>query len=137
MKKTIRNVVILALLSVVAASCQKEPSEVFPSSTITAGPSLGIAYTLDGMTHYATFASDKTWLDFLGQMFRWAQEGRSVSFSKTERAVGTKNNREIETYTTRSEKDANEWADKKTKEGYKVYISFDSDTGTFTCVAVR
>jgi hypothetical protein len=35
------------------------------------------------------------------------------------------------------EAEANDWSNKMTKDGYVVTISYDKNTGIYTCIAIR
>ena len=138
MKTKKRYLICFAVLSLMVVSCQKEPMEVDLSSVTTTETSISIIYTLNGTDYYASFSSEEAWQTFLSRLFLWAQEGRSVVFANANTTtINTKQTRETETYTTQNEKDAIAWADLKTKEGYKVIISFDPENGIFTCIAIR
>lgn len=138
MKKTIRTVAFIAVFGMVATACQKEPMLNLQTATINEETAINVTYTVDGMTSQASFSSDEEWQTFLSQLFVWAVEGRSVVFCNAETmVVNTKQTREIVTFTTTNENEAGKWADDMRKEGYKVYITFDSESGIFTCIAVR
>lgn len=137
MKKTIRTIALIAVLGMAATGCQKE--QMMETMVVVTNDEsyLRITYMVDGECCLATFDSDEEWQAFLNRLFGWAEEGRSVCFCNAGATTSAKQNREIVTYTTRDESDAFLWADNMRKDGYKVYISFDSETGVYTCTAIK
>ena len=137
MKQPFRTVALIAVLGMVATGCMKEPMVEPQMAVANENTSVCIAYTVDGETHLATVANEEEWRLFLNIMIAWAEEGRTVSFCDTETITNVKQGREIITFTTKDEGEAGQWAEERRSEGYKVYISFDPNTGIFTCTAVK
>ena len=52
-------------------------------------------------------------------------------------AVGQSLSKERVEYHTKSEDEANEWAQKMVKDGYIVTIDYDDEAGEFVCVAIK
>mgnify|MGYP007069847463 CR=1 FL=1 len=136
MKKIIRTVAIIAVIGMVTSSCQKEPMSNLQATTIYESDTINVSYTVDGMTHQASFTNNDEWQAFLDLLFTWAEEGRNVSFYSAESYSSfVKQDRKIVTYTTESKEDAKRWAGAMEKEGYVVYIDYDTTTGIYTCTA--
>ena len=125
---------VLVLLGLAAAGCTKE--NVAEDSLVVATVTQSASYTVDGIHYYANPQNDDEWSDFLDRMIALAEEGRSVQFWRNDiqRGDATK---EVITYTTTSAELAKKWAKQKQDEGYAVGISYDQQTGVYTCVAVR
>ena len=64
-------------------------------------------------------------------------EGRTVRIFNAKGPICTWQSRDIVTYETRDGKDAESWAISMRKAGYSVNIDFDSDTGIYTCTAMK
>ena len=63
-----------------------------------------------------------------GYSFRILDENYTYSNSSAKATV---------TFTTQNEKEAVEWVKTKTLEGYDVTVSFNQQTGEYTCIAVK
>ena len=137
MKKTIRTVALLAVLSLVAVGCQKESFNDSQTQVVMPSDTHDVVYTVDGVSYTASFSSEAEWQAFLDRLFALAEEGRSVSFRNAGSPVSTKENREIVTYSTRDKIEAEAWADAMEKNGFRVFIDFDEPTGTYNCTAIK
>ena len=85
MKKTIITVALLAVLTSLAVSCQKEEADITsatPSTVIAENDThRTVVYTIDGVSYRLTLLGDEAWHDFLSRMFALAEEGHSVTSS--------------------------------------------------------
>lgn len=83
MKKTIISVALLAVLTSLAVSCQKEEADITsatPSAVIIDNAALRtVVYTIDGVSYRLTLLGDEAWHDFLSRMFALAEEGHTVT----------------------------------------------------------
>ncbi len=141
MKKTIITVALLAVLTSLAVSCQKEEADITsatPSTVIAENDTLRtVVYTIDGVSYRLTLVGDQAWHDFLSRMFALAEEGHSVTFFNEEAASRVLPTKEVETHSTSNKEDAYQWSEQKVKEGYTVTIVFDEETGIYTCYAFK
>ncbi len=139
MRKNIKTVALLAVLSVAAAGCEKDTTIV--DTGVVAGEDVSmkmVTYTVDGVTTRVAILSDEAWHDFLDWMFALAEEGHRVSFRRgnpPERSV-TKE-ADVITFTTKDQQEAQAWATQMSLAGYEVSIDFDKATGIYTCIAVK
>ena len=69
-------------------------------------------------------------------MIALAKEGHSVWFSRTNNAHSSLSKEQV-TYVTNNLDDAKKWAKKMLDDGYQVSISFNQQTGEYTCIAVK
>ena len=141
MRKTIITVALLAVLTSLAVSCQKEEADITsatPSTVIAENDTLRtVVYTIDGVSYRLTLVGDQAWHDFLSRMFALAEEGHSVTFFNEEAASRVLPSKEVETHSTSNKEDAYQWSEQKVKEGYTVTIVFDEETGIYTCYAFK
>ncbi len=137
MKKTVRTVALLAVLCLAATACQKEAIVDVQPVASADSESHNVLYIIDGSAHSTSFSSEEEWLVFLDRLVALAEEGRTVSFRNAEPSANTKQNREIVTYTTRDHNDAVAWSVAMERNGFKVTIDFNQNTGVYTCTAVR
>ena len=141
MKKTIISVALLAVLTSLAVSCQKEEADITsatPSTVIAENDTLRtVVYTIDGVSYRLTLLGDEAWHDFLSRMFALAEEGHTVTFFNEEAASRVLPSKVVETYSTSDKDDAYPWAEKKGNEGYTVTVVFDEETGIYTCYAFK
>ncbi len=138
MKKTLKTIAFLAVLSVAATGCQKEELISPTAFEETIGTTLTVVYTVDGVSSTTTFDNEAAWLEFLDYLVALAEEGHSVSFRDSHsNQTASSLSKDVVTYTTRSRDDAKTWADGMTKQGYTVDIDYDSTTGIYTCIATK
>ena len=130
-----RTMALFAVLSLAAASCQKE-NDVYPM----VGPeqtteTIQVTYSINGEVYQATI-NESEWNAFIERMLALARKGYEVSFSKN-RSTLTSQSKEKVTFTTTDEKKALAWADNMLDQGYVVTITFDQNTGEYTCIAIK
>ena len=135
MKRKIITFALFAGLSMLAIGCQKETFAEHDAEVETTHEYISVNYSIDGVNMQATFNDESSWREFLHWMFALAEEGRRVSFGDCNRISGL--TKETVTYTTKSQSDAEAWADMMYKNGYEVSIDFDEKTNTYTCVAIK
>lgn len=137
MRKTFTTIALFAVLGTLAVSCQKE--NIIDDTNIVAENDTvyTVSYTVDGVTHQITLVGDEAWHDFLNYMMALAEEGHEVTFRNEEAASRVVSTKETVTYSTKDRDKAYAWADAMVEEGYTVTVRFDTDTGVYTCEAVK
>ena len=70
-------------------------------------------------------------------LFALAREGYTVRVIDENTNLCETCAKEKVTYTTKNKNDAIAWSLEKINEGYDVTISFNQETGEYTCVATR
>ena len=135
MKKTFITVELFAMLGTLATSCQKETlTELSP---VTAqNETYLITYSVDGVSMQMRLNGDEALRAFLHRLTALAREGHRVTV-RNENTAGQASTKEVVTYHTTSEDDANEWAAKMIRDGYEVEIDYDEKTGEFICIAIK
>ena len=137
MKKKVSMVALLAVLSVVAVSCQKETivePQVGVEESVTV---YTVHYVVNGVTYTETLIGEQAWADFLQRMLALAEEGYRVTVSRNTGSAQYADSKEVVTFTTTNKEEAYDWLDKKVAEGYEVAIEFNPQTGEYTCTAIR
>lgn len=137
MRKTFTTVALIAVLGIMAVSCQKE--NIIDETSIVAenGTVYTVSYAVDGVTHQLTLIGDEAWHDFLNRMLALAEEGHEVTFRNEEAASRVVSTKETVTYTTPDRDEAYAWAEAMGKSGYTVTVTFDKDTKIYTCYAIK
>lgn len=138
MRKNIITIALLAVLSTMAVSCQKEDS--FNPVTLIAENNntvFNVSYSVDGTSHTITLVSDKAWHDFLDHLFTLAEEGHTVSFRNMDTTSCTTPSKEIITHSTTNKDNAYKWAEEMGNKGYRVTVTYDKETKTYTCYAIK
>ena len=138
MKRTIKTVALLSVLSVAAVGCQKETITVEPQTGIEAsGTVYTVRYAINGVTHTETLIGEQAWADFLQRMLALAEEGYRVTVSRNTDTAQYAMSKEVVTYTTKKKTEAYAWLDAMVAQGYEVTIEYNPQTGEYTCIAVR
>ena len=123
---------LMAVLGLATASCTKE--DVANDTGIVVG-TYTASYLVDGQQYYANPQTDEEWSAFLDRMLALAKEGYTVQFWRD--GVQASSAKEKVTYTTNDYEDAKAWCKQKKDEGYWVTITYDHETGTYTCIDIR
>ena len=135
MKMYFKTAALLAALTLAATACQKE-NEVYPIvGTEQTMETIHVVYSINGEVFQATL-SESEWDAFVERMLALAREGYEVSFSKNRSTLSSQSKERV-TFTTKDEKKALDWADEMSNQGYSVTITFDQNTGEYTCVAEK
>jgi hypothetical protein len=137
MKKIIRTITLVSIIGLTVTSCQKEQATFPQGAAEQIGYNHTVLYSVDGISQCATFNTDEEWLEFLHQLFIWAEEGHQVNFRNAETSNNTMASKEKVVYETSNKKEAEEWAFAMEDAGYSVSVSYDSNTGIYTCIAIK
>ena len=82
MKKTIKTVALLTVLSVAAVGCQKETIVVPQTGVETLDTVYTVRYSVNGESYTETFIGEQAWADFLQRMLALAEEGDRGTMSR-------------------------------------------------------
>ena len=137
MKRTIKTVALLTVLSVAAVGCQKETIEVPQAGIEESGTVCTVRYSINGVTHTETLIGEQAWADFLQRMLALAEEGYVVTMSSGYGTAQYSDTKEVVTYTTKDKKAAYNWVEVMVADGYMVTITYNPQTGEYTCIAVK
>ena len=138
MNKTIKKMALLTVLSVAAVGCQKETIMEEPQIGVeTSGTVYTVYYSVNGVSHTETLIGEQAWADFLQQMLALAEEGYRVTISRSTNTAQCSMSKEVVTFKTKNKKEAYEWLDNMTEQGYAVTITYNPQTGEYTCIAIR
>ena len=130
----VKLLAILLLAVCATTGCSKKDD--LKSSTIVFDSTHSAAYVVDGQQYYANPQTDEEWAAFFDRMLALAEEGRTVHFWRTEQQSQFVASKEVITFTTKDRKKANAWAAEMTAEGYTVSVTYDQQTGIYTCTAI-
>ena len=132
----LKPIALLAVLSIAAVGCQKEPI-VEPAMQLQQNAVIrNITYNIDGVTFYTTIRGEQNWQEFLDSMFAYAKDGHKVSIRNNSVYSNAPKSRDVVTYTTTSQSDAQKWCNNMLNAGYEVTMTYDPRTGLYTCTAV-
>ena len=133
MKRNIISVALLAVLSAMAVSCQKE-NIIEPQIAIEEVSTVRIvSYTIDDITYKITLHGDEEWDNFIESMMTLSEEGHRVSILNESVSVKPIATKDTQVFTTKDSNKAKAWAKEKGDEGYIVEISCNN--GLYVCVA--
>ncbi len=138
MRKQLVSVALLAVLATMTASCQKEKLDEPQQSVTTENSTVrSVCYSVDGVRHHVVLQNDDEWMLFMDSLIGLTTKGHRVTVFDEETSSNSLAAKETVTYVTKDREAATKWAAKKVEEGYDVTVTFNEDTGEFTCVAVR
>ena len=137
MKRTLKTVALLTVLSMAAVGCQKETIEVPQAGIEESGTVYTVCYAINGVTHTETRIGEQAWADFLQRMLALAEEGYRVTMSSGFGTAQYSDTKEVVTYTTKDKKAAYAWLEQMVADGYTVTVTFNPQTGEYTCIAVK
>ena len=137
MKKLFLTVTFLAMLSLTTVSCQKENPAEPVNPSIENSATRTIRYTVNGTVYRQVIRSDEDLDALMHTLFALAREGYTVRVMDENTNLCETCAKEKVTFTTTNKTDAYNWAKEKIDEGYEVTISFNQQTGEYTCVAIK
>lgn len=129
-----KTIVLLAALGLTFASCTKEN---VADDTYAVATTSSVTYFINGQQYYANPQTEEEWSAFLDRMFALAKEGYVVRFVRTDVSQQASATKDVVTFTTKDYEKAKAWALQKEHEGYDVTISFNQQSGEYTCIAVK
>ena len=135
MKKTI-TLAILAALSLASVSCQKEETEKTNRTNLEQDYSAySVRYTIDGQYHAATFRTAEERQAFILQLIGMTREGHAVTIIPNQTVQSASKEKVV--HETKDPKDATQWTNQMIELGYTVTVTYNQETGIYTCVAIR
>lgn len=137
MSKRTRTVALFIVLSVAAISCQKETFNDVIDNQTEVTMSRSVSYMVDGTLYHATLHSDAEWDALMHRLLALARNGHRVVLANGNNVTTSSLSKEVVTFTTTDEEEANHWAAQMTANGYTVSISYDKKTGEYNCIAVK
>ncbi|MBP5536092.1 MAG: hypothetical protein J6X62_04790 [Bacteroidales bacterium] len=134
--RTIKALALIAVLGTMAAGCQKE-TMVEPQTSVTEVDAVHhVHYTINGELCQERLVGEEAWNDFLYRMLALAERGYTVRILNESRTSQVSASKEVVTYTT-TDKDAAAWCNNMYSLGYEVSLSYDPETGVYTCIAIK
>ena len=130
----INKMVLLVATLLCLTSCTKEN---VAGDTHDGAATSSVTYLVGGQRYYSNPQSDEDWSMFFDRMLAIAEEGYVVRIMRTDMNQQVSAAKEKLVFTTDNYEDAKAWTKQKTLEGYEVTITFDQQTGNYTCIATR
>ncbi len=137
MKKIIIPATILAMLSLTTVSCQKENLVETATQSVENNATRTIRYTVNGTAYRQVIHTDEDLDALMFTLFALVREGYTVRMMDENNTFSETSVKVTETYTTKIEKDAKTWAKEKMMDGYVVTITYNEQTGIYTCIATK
>ena len=127
---------LLVLTCLVAASCQKEPAPEPQPTTLDAVVAYTVSYSIDGQSNTMVVNGEGELTVFLRYLNMHARHGHSVEMALEGVEGSATATKDSQTITGASESEILAWETARLREGYRVTITFDTDTGTYSGVAI-
>ena len=137
MRKTFTTIALFAVLGTLAVSCQKENLTEPTAPVVENSATRTIRYTVNGAVYRQVIHSDEDLESLMHTLFALAREGCTVRIMDENTFFSESDTKETLTYTTKKENEAIAWSKEKTLEGYVVTVTFNQQTGEYTCVAIK
>ena len=137
MKKLIIPATLLAMLSLTTVSCQKENLVETATQSVENNATRTIRYTVNGTAYRQVIHTDEDLDALMFTLFALVREGYTVRMMDENNTFSETSVKVTETYTTKIEKDAKTWAKEKMMDGYVVTITYNEQTGIYTCIATK
>ncbi|MBQ9864884.1 MAG: hypothetical protein IJM33_06040 [Bacteroidales bacterium] len=127
-------IILFALLGLTLTSCTKEAID---DGTYAVAAEPTVTYFVNGQMHSENLQSEMELAAFFDRMLALAEEGYQVRIRRNDIPQQVLAAKEKVTFTTTSYAEAKAWANKKVNEGYEVTMTFNQETGEYTCIAIR
>ncbi|MBR3784210.1 MAG: hypothetical protein IKJ78_07115 [Bacteroidales bacterium] len=139
MKKTIRTIMIITLMSVAVAGCQKESVVITNNDVVDNAENNNVkhsvVYSVNGEKGRIEIEGNNAWFAFLQRMVCLAEQGYTVTICNVNNPRQENWAKEVVTYTTSDKDAAVSWADDMSAKGYTVVIYYDDTNNVFVCTA--
>lgn len=137
MKRTVTTLTLFLALSALAVSCQKENPENAVSATPVEQTSVenSLVYSIDGQQFTASFKTPEEKEAFFLQLMAVAREGHAVTIGSGHATQAMAKEKVV--HKTKDPNDAAEWCETMENLGYEVNVTYDSETGVYTCIAIK
>lgn len=96
-----------------------------------------VHYTVNGELCQERLVGEEAWNDFLYRMMALAERGYTVRILNGNRTSQVSVSKEVVTYTTTDKDAAAAWCNNMYSLGYEVSLSYDPETGVYTCIAIK
>ncbi len=137
MKKNLLLVALMTVLVMMTVGCQKEKFKE-TETTVKQNSELRIVdYTIDKTVYHTILYTEAQWEEFLNNMITLSEQGHEVCFVKNSVVTMDSAAKDYLTTTATTRQEAKAWAEMKVNEGYTVAISYNSNTGKYTCIAYK
>ncbi len=137
MKKYIIPATFLAMISLAYVSCQKENFTERASHCIENYSLLTIEYSVNSTVYSCTIRNKDEWNTLMSFIIDLTKEGNTVRIMNKNVTYCETFSKETIKYITKNQKEANEWTFQRLLEGYNVTMTYNQETGEYTCIAVR
>lgn len=137
MKNKTIYVAMLTTLGLMATGCQKEMVENLPNQTSVSISAYTVEYSINGETFRTVLQSEEEYDALLLRLVALAREGYTVQVRNGNTIRQGNASKEVVTYTTSDSDDAKRWTKKMMNEGYEVTVTYDDETGIYTCIAIK
>ena len=138
MKTKVIKMALLLVLGTMAVSCQKETTNEPQMANAELGTVYTVRYSINGVTYTERLSSEAEFDALLLRLMALSRNGNDVEISNGNYAqCGNATKQQPIIFTTTNENEAIVWTKQKTKEGYTVTVSYDTETGVYTCIAVK
>lgn len=138
MKKTIIPLALLAVLSLATTGCQKEQT-VTPSSgrTEQVTEKYNYRYTINDRAYYVNVTTEAEKQQLFEFLMEEARRGNTVSIRRLDTTSQSALTKETVTFVTTNKNEALAWLKNMAEQDYTVSMTYDENTGEFTCTAIR
>ena len=92
---------------------------------------------MNGTAYRQVIHTDEDLDALMFTLFALVREGYTVRMMDENNTFSETSVKVTETYTTKIEKDAKTWAKEKMMDGYVVTITYNEQTGIYTCIATK
>lgn len=138
MNKRIFPLALLAVLSTLTISCQKDTfTDTAQGTTVCNTDMYTVQYSVNGLQQTVILHSDDEYEALLIQLTALARKGYEIVFFDNNYTPQSGVTKDVVTYVTDSSNQASAWAKEKAGEGYQVRITFDEKTNLYTCIAYK
>ncbi len=137
MKKKVIFAALLALSCVAPTSCSKENKQTSMNLTFESHTGRVIRYSVNGADYRCVIRSNEEWDKLISNILALSREGFTIRITDENHAYGESMTKETVTLTTKDKSEVDEWIFKRLLEGYEVIVSYNDNTGEYTCIATK
>lgn len=96
-----------------------------------------IRYSVNGADYRCVIRNNEDWITPISNILALSREGFTIRITDENHAYGESLTKKTFTLTNKGKSEVDEWIFKKLLERYEVIVSYNDNTGEYTCIATK
>lgn len=128
---------LLALSCIAPTSCSKENKQTSMNLTSESHTGRVIRYSINRTDYRCIIRNNEDWITPISNILALSREGFTIRITDENHAYRESLTKKTVTLTNKGKSEVDEWIFKKLLERYEVIVSYNDNTGEYTCIATK